>query len=262
MTIHASIALAIRTKGLYISSQDIYNMLRDYDRKSYREVSIKVGNTDINSNGQFPTLIMDLSKDPDVIAFVHYCVTDSQNHSIGSFHQLYFTLNGVRTNILLKATSSFDLFDHHFGNSSSLPDDFIESGIEQYLDDKTYSFVPTTVCWCSYEQVNRNARFADVIMLDATGGTNSQSRPVIQLVSLDGECKNICILTSITIDETAGRFLTVLNAFSTIYGRIVCQRINTFFSDGDDQITDTVDSKILSGAYHPECNVFFAPGIQ
>ena len=256
MTIHATIANVTRTQGLYISSQEIYNMLREYDTTSQAEVKIRVGDTDINSNGQFPTLINDLSKDPDTIAFAHYCVNDSQNHSIGSFHQLYFTADGERKNILLKATSTFDLFDHLFGKPSTLPPDFLETGIEQYLHNPTYQFIPTTVCWCSYEQVTRNARFADVVMLDATGGTNSQSRPVIQLVSLDGECKNICLLTCITIDETGGRFTTVLNAFGTIYGRIVCQRVKTFFSDGDDQITDSVDSKILSGTYDHECKRF------
>jgi hypothetical protein len=55
-------------------------------------------------------------------------------------------------------------------------------------------FVPTTVSWCSLNQLARNSRYCEVVMLDATGGTNSQKRPVVLVVSIDGAWVYQCIL--------------------------------------------------------------------
>jgi hypothetical protein len=92
-------------------------------------------------------------------------------------------------------------------------------------------FMPTTVSWCSLDQLQRNSRYCEVVMLDATGGTNSQRRPVVMIVSMDGEMKNTCLLTTITVDETSSSFMKILQAFQVIYGRDVCNRIKTFFSE-------------------------------
>ncbi len=71
-------------------------------------------------------------------------------------------------------------------------------------------FVPTTVSCCSVNLLARNSHYCEVVMLDAMGGTNSQKRPVILVVSIDGEMRNICLLTSVTVDETGKSFSSVL----------------------------------------------------
>jgi hypothetical protein len=90
-------------------------------------------------------------------------------------------------------------------------------------------------------------------MLDATGGTNSQNRPVVMIISMDGEMKNSCLLTTITVDETSSSFTRILQAFQIFYGRDVYNRNKTVFSDSDEQITGSIDS-IISRGYFNNCN--------
>ncbi len=57
-------------------------------------------------------------------------------------------------------------------------------------------------------------------MLDATGGTNSQKRPVVMMAFMDGDIKNICLITIISVDKTSNSFMNILVMCSSTGGRL------------------------------------------
>lgn len=179
---------------------------------------------------------------------------------VSSFNQLYFNIRKERENVIVKGNSpEFNVFQYVFQKEHD-PVDYgneMEENSVKLIIDVGNTLIPTTVAWCSLDQLNKNNRFCcEVVMRDATGGTNSQKSPVVMMVSMDGKMKNTCLLTSISVDETSNSFMNILQAFQMIYGKDVCSRVKTSFSDGDEQITGSIDSYIYRGSFSSDTKRF------
>jgi len=242
-SISTAISNFMRIKDIALTSQDVRNVINGWENRCLNGLELQIGGTiGVSAQGQFAALIHNLSFDPNLVVFIHYKVKDSSNCVISSFNQIYFNIGNERKNVLLKGNSiNFNVFKLIFQEQECTVHE--NEGLEE-MDISQGNFMPMTVSWCSLDQLQRNSRYCEVVMLDATGGTNSQKRPVVMIVSMDGEMKNTCLLTTITVDETSSSFMRILQAFRMIYGRDVCNRIKTFFSDGDEQITGSIDSNI------------------
>jgi len=253
--ISAAVSNFMRVKDIALTSQDVRNIINDWESRSLSGLEPQIGDgACVSAQGQFAALIHNLSLDPNLVVFIHYKVKDSSNCVLTSFNQVYFIIGNERSNILLKGNSKdFNVLKSIFQEKKvtvQQNDGLAETTISQG------HFMPTTVSWCSLDQLQRNSRYCEVVMLNATGGTNSQRRPVVMIVSMDGEMKNTCLLTTITVDETSSSFMKILQAFQVIYGRYVCNRIKTFFSDGDEQITGCIDSNINRGSFSSDTKCF------
>jgi hypothetical protein len=254
-SISTAISNFMRIKDIALTSQDVRNVINGWENRCLSGLELQIGGTiGVSAQGQFAALIHNLSFDPNLVVFIHYKVKDSSNCVISSFNQIYFNIGNERKNVFLKGNSiNFNVFKLIFQEQECTVHE--NEGLEE-MDISQGNFMPMTVSWCSLDQLQRNSRYCEVVMLDATGGTNSQKRPVVMIVSMDGEMKNTCLLTTITVDETSSSFMRILQAFRMIYGRDVCNRIKTFFSDGDEQITGSIDSNISRGSFSSDTKRF------
>ena len=90
--IHSVIGSLMRVRGIGLTSKDVANVMNSFDNEQINAIELKLGDSEfISAQGQFPSLIQNLSSDDEQIVFVEYNVIDIITKKIiGGLYQMYW----------------------------------------------------------------------------------------------------------------------------------------------------------------------------
>ena len=113
------------------------------------------------------------------------------------------------------------------------------------------------VGWARNEDIRVLRKFPEVIKMDSTSKTNSEDRPLLNLVVKDSNNKTCTIMRCLLPSEKTTIFDTILcNIIPNVIGKSTCSRVKLVITDADSQEMEACQNackKVFTNAKHTTC---------
>ena len=113
------------------------------------------------------------------------------------------------------------------------------------------------VGWARNEDLHVLRKFPEVIKMDSTSKTNSEDRPLLNLVIKDSNNKTCNVMRCLLPSEKTSIFDTLLtNIIPNVIGSNTCQKVKLVITDADSQEMEACQNackKVFTNAIHTTC---------